>query len=152
MRCFIVSQVSCALSVLILLAGGAVCCGQTVDQSGLASQYDQSVAIQNVAIDALIEWKKKSADAEYQKIISRAGDAIAAGTESLGFARVNVVAAATTADAYRLAIKENRLADAQTAASLWGKQATLARDHLKVWGTNLAAALAAMEEARRWLQ
>lgn len=125
--------------------------GQTVDQPGLVQQYDQAAATHNATIDVLIDLAQKSADPEFRKIIARGSDAIAAGSESLGSARVNVQAAGTTAGIYAQAVRDGRIADARAAASLWSKQATLARDHLQAWGQSLSMAQAAIEAARRWL-
>lgn len=125
--------------------------GQTVDQPGLVQQYDQAAVMHNAAIDVLIDLAQKSADPEFRKIIARGSDAIAAGSEALGSARVNVQAAGTTAGIYAQAVRDGRTADARAAASLWSKQATVARDHLQVWGQELSKAQTAIEAARRWL-
>ena len=147
----IVSRRGLFLELVVLLFATEVACAQTVDQAGLVGQYDQAVVIQNAAIDKLAALSQKSAAVEFQRIITTGGDALAAGTEALGFARVNVVAAGKTATAYSQALREGRLMDAQTLASLWSKQAGVARDYLTQWGQQLAVAATAIDAASRWL-
>jgi hypothetical protein len=146
------THVSRALTLIVIpLCAGPVA-AQAVDQVALIAAYNQACEVQSAAIDAVVALDGKSTDAQFVQLIGLAKTSIRAAAADLTAARFNVVAAGTTASAYALALREGRLADANTAASLWGKQATLVRSQIGDWGMDLATALQAAERAKQLLK
>lgn len=142
------------LALLSLILSGLLChqaSGQTVDQPALNKAYNTAVDAQNAAIDSVVAIDGASNAPEFTRLVDAAKAAIRSAATDLAAARFNTVAAATTAAAYATALKDGRLADAATAASLWTKQAALVRSQLADWGTDLAAAREAITQAKKLL-
>ena len=137
------------LPMLLVLCCARPLAAQTVDQQTLARAYNLACDTQNAAIDAVVALDGKSTDAQFLTLIGMAKTSIRAAAADLAAARVNTVAAATTAAAYASALREGRIADSNTAASLWAKQALLVRSQLGDWGMNLTTALQAAERAKQ---